>query len=388
MIKTQAWILDRRPPRGHGADGGRAALRLGTHEFAEPGDDEVLVEPILGCWEGNMSHALCRDPIDVCQARGEASVVLGNAGVVRVLRPGREAAGLREGDLCLVFCNGVSDPSGYPLAIYAYDAPGTTGLLAKRTKLGARQLIPIPEGTRHGLAQWAAFSLRYVTAWANWKSAFGCWRVLSDGPRDREPQVWGWGGGVALAEATLARRFGCAAALMSSDPDRLRLIGSLGLAPVDRRGFAGLAFDPARHDADPEYRDRYAEAERRFLETVRDGTHGDGVAIFVDLIGAPVFRATLKALARPGVVTTSGWKQGMRLSSVRALECLGWHTHVHTHYARYHEGVEAVRFAEETGWMPRVDGHVCPWEGVARLGDDSARGGTRSYFPIYQVNPL
>jgi NADPH:quinone reductase-like Zn-dependent oxidoreductase len=387
MITTEAWILDR--GAGGGGKGPRASppLRLATYRFDEPDDSEVLVEPIYGSWEGNMTHAICRDPVDICEQRREDAVVIGNAGVVRVLRPGRSATGLREGDLCLVFCNGVPDASGYPVKIYGYDAPRTVGILAKRTKLHTKQLIRIPARTRGTLQQWAAFSLRYVTAWANWKAAFGCWRALQaerDHPND---WIWGWGGGVTLAEATLARLSGCRAAMISSDPDRLGLIHRLGLVPVDRRRFSGLDYDPARYEADAGYRDRYLDAEQRFLDTVWEATRGAGVSIFIDFVGAPVYRATLKALARPGVVTTAGWKGGMRLSSIRALECLGWHTHVHTHFARYHEGVEAVRFAERSEWMPDLDGHVYAWEEIARLANDQVRGEVSTYFPIFRVNP-
>ncbi|MGB8508766.1 MAG: hypothetical protein WCD76_10195, partial [Pyrinomonadaceae bacterium] len=100
------------------------------------------------------------------------------------------------------------------------------------------------------------------------------------------------------------------------------------------------------------------------------------------------FRVTLKALARPGVITTAGWKEGMHLSVVRAIECMKWHTHVHTHYARYAEGLEAVRFAEEQGWMPDVGEEVFGWEDIQRLSGEYTAGKLSSYFPIYQVNQL
>ena len=191
---------------------------------------------------------------------------------------------------------------------------------------------------RHTPAQWAAFSWRYITAWANWKVAYRSWRVHhhTNGD-DAPPFVWGWGGGVAFAETGLARLEGCRAALISSNDARLRLISETGIQPIDRRDFRRLDFDDDRYRADASFRKSYQEAEGAFLEVVREKTRGLGVSIFIDYIGLPVVRATLKALRRPGVITTAGWKQGMNLSILRAIECMNWHVHVHTHYARYEE---------------------------------------------------
>jgi hypothetical protein len=108
------------------------------------GEDEVLAEPIYGCWEANMAHALERTPIDVCRHRGEAEVVIGNAGVVRILQVGEAVKTVNPGDLCIVFCNGIWDRFGYPEKILADDAPQTIGVLAKRIKLHSRQVIAIP----------------------------------------------------------------------------------------------------------------------------------------------------------------------------------------------------------------------------------------------------
>jgi hypothetical protein len=71
---------------------------------------------------------------------------------------------------------------------------------------------------------------------------------------------------------------------------------------------------------------------------------------------------------------------------VRAVECINWHVHVHTHYARYPEGVEAVRFGEEQGWMPELDGRVYGWDEIPQLAEDFQHGRLNTYFPLYQVN--
>lgn len=381
-ITTEAWVIHRGSGQPEPAE-----LKRESYSFPDIGEDEVLAEPLYGCWEGNMTHAVERRPVDICRQREEERVVIGNAGVVRVLRTGAAVRQFAEGDLCLVFCNGIWDERGYPKKIYAYDAPHTVGLLARRVKLHERQLIHIPPASKYSLPQWAAFSLRYITAWANWKLAYGCARLQSDGS-DAPTFVWGWGGGVALAEVTLAAKAGCEVALISSNDERLRLMEALGVRPVDRRQFSGLDFDQERYRADAAYKKAYQAAEDAFLEIVRENTRGRGVSVFVDFIGLPVYRATLKALARPGVITTAGWKEGMNLSCVRAIECMNWHTHVHTHYARYPEGLEAVRYGEEHDWMPVVGEEVYPWEEIPLLARRHAEGSLSTYFPIFQINAL
>ena len=382
---TTGWIL--------GAGSGKtaaAALELGEIELPEVGEEDCLVEPLYGCWEGNMAHAIQRKPVDVCKQRGEDKVVLGNAGVVRVLSCGNRVTTVRPGDKAILFCIGSRDKWGYPRTIFGYDAVGTVGLLAKRTVCRQYQVIPIPDKSRHTLKQWAAFSLRYCTAWSNWQQAYGCWRVQMTVEDCPTPFVWGWGGGVSWAQLTLAQYSGARVAMISSNPRRLRAIGKAGMTPVDRRNFPALDYDSKRYKADDDYRKSYLESENTFLRTVQEKTDGGGVSIFLDYVGSPVTRATIKALSRQGVVATAGWKEGMRISLVRAIECIGRHTHVHTHYARYQQGEAAVQFAENTGWMsddtPDMD--VYGFDEIPRLFDDYVSGRTHSYFPIYEINRL
>ena len=396
MINTEAWVLHEKKngskengasAHGNGVCRSEVDLRLEAFSFPDLLDKEVLVEPVVGCWEGNMSHAVSRSPVDICRLRKEERVVIGNAGVVRVLKPGAEVTSLKEGDLCLVFCNGIWDQLGYPQKIYGYDAAHTVGILAKRTKLHEQQLIKIPGTSRHSLEQWAAFSLRYITAWANWKVAYGVWKLKAseDG---YTPSVWGWGGGVTLAELSLARIAGCSTFMMASSKARLSLIQQCGIEAVDRRTFGELSFYPEKYKVDEEYTGRYQDSENAFLEFVAHKTDQRGVSIFIDFIGQPVFRVSLKSLARPGVITTAGWKEGMDLAVVRALECMNWHTHVHTHYARYSEGIEAVEFAEQTGWVPPVEDKIWSWEEIPTLAREHSLGSLTSWFPLYRINAV
>jgi len=381
--KTTAWVLRK------GEDDGKPGhLEQDEVTLPELGESDCLVESIYGCWEGNMGHACSRKPIDICRQRGEDFVVIGNAGVVRILETGDRVTTVKKGDFALLFCIGSRDKWGYPRTIFGYDAVGTIGLLAKRTVCREYQVIPVPDTSRHSLKQWAAFSLRYITAWSNWHQAYGCWRVQMGVEDCPSPYVWGWGGGVTWAELTLAKYSGAKVSMISGNPKRLRAIARAGMNPIDRRNFINLDYNTQRYRNDPEYKKKYLESEQIFLRTVQETTNGVGVSIFLDYVGSPVTRATIKALSRQGLVSTAGWKEGMKISLVRAIECINRHTHVHTHYARYAQGRAAVQFAENTGWMPDdiSEMDVYAFDEVPTLRQDYDAGKSSTYFPIYEVN--
>lgn len=357
MISTDAWVLHR-----GGREGGPGRLVREVFTFPDPGPDEVLARPLFGCWEGNMDHAIRRSPVDVCALRDEPRVVLGNAGIVEVRDTGPAVTGVRAGDVCLVFCNGTPDDQGYPTTILGYDAPGTMGVLAKTIKLRPSQLIPIPATSRYSLPQWAAFSLRYITAWANWRVAHACWQLQMDGVPPEQVHVYGWGGGVALAELVLARQAGCQAVMITSRPERRELLASLGIATLDRSTLG----------------------EAELLAAIQRGTSGRGVSIFIDNIGSS-YRMTLKALGRQGIITTSGWKHGMTFPVVRSAECIARHIHVFTHYARHAEGVAAVRHALDHDWMPPPARRIYAWDDIPALADDYAHARIDDYFPVFAV---
>ncbi|MFI9504552.1 zinc-binding dehydrogenase [Nocardia sp. NPDC052566] len=361
------------------------ALRREPFDLGALGDEEVLVEPLLGSWEANIDHALARSPIDVCSSRREKKVVLGNLGVVRVLEPGRAVTTLREGDLCLLMPFGKCDRYGYAELAYAYDAPGTIGLLAKRSKIPARVLLPMPEDTPYSLRQWATYG-RYFTAWDNWRKAFGCWRtqIPDDDPADH--LVFGWGGGVSFAELLLAKEAGFKVAMAVGSDARIEFLRKHGIEPVDRRTFPDLAVPDKR---DPGFPARHRASMREFLTRIGELSGGAGAAIIVDNIGAPVFAATLKALGRQGVIATCGWKAGMRMTTLRGAECISRHIHVHTHVWNLGDSPRIRDLQEGAGWIPPEDATVVyDFDDVPNLYADYAAGRVESYFPLYQVNPL
>jgi len=381
-VSSTGWFLHVAPPDAAGRPG---ELVREDFELAELAEGEVLAEPLYGCWEGNMEHALSRRPIDVCRMRGEERVVLGNSGVVRVAEVGAGVRDLRPGQHAIVFASSVVDRFGYPERMFAYDAPLTTGCLATRIKLKARELVPVPEGTRHSLARWAAFSVRYITAWSNMELALGTFRLLVGQDEFPDPHVWGWGGGTTLAQLELAGRRGCRPVMISGSDARLAQIRRAGITALDRRGFGEILFDEKRYAEDGASRRAYTQAERTFLREVAERTGGENVQIFVDYIGSPVFRATSKALGREGVITTAGWKEGMNITYLRSVECIGRHQFIHTHYARYPQALAAVAYGEGHGWMPEIDERVYRFDEVPELAAGFRRGET-GFFPVYSVN--
>ena len=389
MITTEAWVLYAHPVQAERPTFVEDVLRRETFSFPEPDEDEVLVEPLYGSYEANMDHALTRDPIDVCRQRGEEFTVIGNLGVGRVLRPGSSTrTPLREGDVCMVMPFGKRDRHGYAELVYAYDMPGTLGLMTKRTKIRADNLLPVPENSAYSLSQWAAYA-RYFTAWDNWNVAFHCWKAQVREENLGDQLVFGWGGGVSLAELELARRAGFRVAMTASTDERLTYIQRKGIQPVDRRLFPDLSRSGHGEQLDPIAEDRYRASEREFLRVISDLSGEAGVAIFIDYIGASVNKATMKSLAREGVLTTAGWKSGMNVLNRRATECIKRHLHVHTHVWRYQESALIRDYQEKTGWIADIDTDaIYGFDEISVLAQDYRMGKLSTYFPIYKVNPV
>jgi NADPH:quinone reductase-like Zn-dependent oxidoreductase len=176
--------------------------------------------------------------------------------------------------------------------------------------------------------------------------------------------------------------------MITSSRSRLALLERKGIQPINRNDFPDLNFDEKSFTTDLAYRVRYLSSERTFLSIVKEQTAGEGVLIFIDNIGSPVYRATLKALARQGVITTCGWKHGMVLSHLRAVECIERHIHVHTHGGRYTESLTAMQFSEEHNWIPQPEeSAIYDWDSIPLLAKDYAEEKISSYFPLYKVHP-
>lgn len=385
-LKTDAWVLY---AKGSGGDDA-SLFRKGVVTIEPLEGNEVLIEPIFGHWEGNMSHGLNRSPMDVCKKRRESQVVLGNSGVARVLKTGSKVTKVKEGQICVFLPNSGCNRLGYLDSAFAFgfDERGTVGMLAKQTKVTENHLVPVPENSDVPLHQWPIISVRYGTAWSNWKVSAKCYWAQVSQEDYPSPYVFGWGGGVALGELLLAKNEGFKTAMMASTDERLQVIKDMGITPVDRREFIDLKYDPGKFETDRDFRKKYFAALNTFRKIVDEITRGEGVSIFIENIGLPVYPASLRVLSRPGVISSSGWKHGMGLEVNRALECHQRHIHVFTHALHSSEGAESVSFYDKNRWWaPRDNFPIYEWEDMPQLVDDYSNGRINSYFPVYRVNP-
>jgi NADPH:quinone reductase-like Zn-dependent oxidoreductase len=242
MTPTAAWILRAGPENQPGTPGELARETLRLPDLT---DWYTLVEPIYGSWDANISHTITRNPVDVARQRGEDSILLGNIGVVRVLRSDPGVTTIEEGNLCLLMPFGRRDEFGYAELAYAYDAPGTLGLLAERTVVPTDLLLPLPRDSHHTPRCWTPYA-RYFTAWDNWRVAHACWRSQMGEADPGEHLVFGWGGGVVLVELELARRAGFRVAMAASTDQRLAQLTAQGIESIDQRLFPDRA-DPTTY---------------------------------------------------------------------------------------------------------------------------------------------
>lgn len=339
------------------------ALDLEEFDIGEPSWGEVIAESLIGSMEGNFIHAMEKKPENIFEARNEDAIVLGNAGVVRVISTGSGVPDLREGDLCILFGNARPDGYGYPVKVSGYDCPGSIGLFAKKIRIKSFELIKLPKNTKLNLEKWAMFSLKFVTAWSNWQSAFGACRLQIEDAQYEDLSVWGWGGGVSYAELRLAKLLGCSCGMILSKEKMEDLCRENGIETVSRKA-----------------------SNAEIVKEVMGRTGGKGVSIFIDNIGAPTYNLTTRMTAREGVITTCGWKAGGMYPVVRPYECIMRHTHIFTHYASRRQALEAMKFAENNNWVPGYGGEICAYENIPDLAKIIREGKADSYFSLYGIS--
>jgi NADPH:quinone reductase-like Zn-dependent oxidoreductase len=384
MMKTVAWTLY----RGDKTNNGKSIFKKETVSFENISEKEILVEPIYGCWEANMTHAIERKPIDVCYKRGESKIVLGNAGVVRALKTGSKVKSIKEGDVCVLMAYGTLNRFGYMVTAFGYDKSNTVGVLAKQTKVLEHHLVPIPRNSKRSLRQWPILSVRFSSAWSNWQVALKCWEAQVTREEYPSPYVCGWGGGVSLGELLLAKKAGFKVAMIASSDERLALIRRYGIIPIDRRQFMGLYYDVEKFQSDRTYKRKYYSHLKIFKKIINEITAEEGISIFIENIGSPVLDATLRILNHPGIITTTGWKDGINFEINRARECYKRHIHVFTHAFALKEGKKCVSYAEEHDWLPVDHSPIYSWEDIPQLAQDYSDEKISSYFPVFQVNSV
>jgi NADPH:quinone reductase-like Zn-dependent oxidoreductase len=375
MEKTIAWILKEKKEVNLTTNLNKYELDIADIEIPALKDDEVLVECMYGCWEGNMQHELSASPIDIYKIRNERKMVLGNAGVVRVLKTGKYANEFLEGDICIVFCGSVINKFDFPTKIFAYDESESIGLLSKRTKINKLQLIKL-EGNSYDISQWAGFSLRYITAWSNWKAANKVFESLID---SSPKHVLVWGGGVSIAQAQLANLFNIPATIISSSKNRCKSLDLKKINFISRLEFLEL-FEQNSVD---EY--LKLQKKRKLVDIIYKLSNGLGASIIFDHIGGRAFELSKALLSKNGIISTCGWKDSLHTYYKRPIPCLNRQSYVHTFYANYNEGLEAIKFATKFSWLPEKADYIYSWDEIPKLSKLYAENKLNTYFPVFSM---
>ena len=76
----------------------------------------------------------------------------------------------------------------------------------------------------------------------------------------------------------------------------------------------------------------------------------------------------------------------MSITYLRAVECIGRHQLIHSHYARRSQALAAIAYGEEHGWMPDIDARIYSFDEIPELAR-RFRSGDVGFFPVYSVNP-
>lgn len=350
-MKTEAWVFNK-----------TKKLQRKNIFLRELHKNEILVSTKYLCLEGNYIHALEGKPQDLFDYRNEEELVLGNSGVVRVEKCGSQVESVSPGDLCIIFCNGEEDELGFPKLITAYDKPNSIGTFSKMLVLNEREVLKIPSNPEVSLQQWAAFSLKFITAWSNWKVAYKAWKIQNmNSENSKNKFAFSWGGGVGLAELKLAKLNGFNACLITSNTKVAEEAKKQGIQVINR-----------------------LKGDEHIINSINDITNSKGADIFIDNIGISTSKLTVKALSREGILTTSGWKSGGLMPISRPYACQNRHIHVYTHYATYEEGKEAISFAIDNSWFPEID-DIFDWDLLSEALIKYKNGDLKGYYTIIKV---
>ena len=171
-------------------------IQLDKLELPEPGPRDVHIRILAASAEHNVDHAALADTVNIAEARG-GRIYPGNSAIGEVLATGSDVTRFHPGDIVITHCNGEPDQFGFPLRIWAYDQPESTGWYAEESVVGDWQIIPAPLDCGLNLWEIAALPLRAPTAYHMWRRALGIFRIKVPRERLATLNVLGFGGGVS-----------------------------------------------------------------------------------------------------------------------------------------------------------------------------------------------
>ncbi len=342
-------------------------IRLDELELPKVGPRDVHLKILAVAVEHNVDHAAIADTTNIAEARG-GKIYPGNSAVGEVLSVGSDVGNVAPGDVVLTHCNGEPDEYGFPLRIWAYDKPDSTGWYGKEAVVGDWQIVKAPLDCGLNLWEIAALPLRAPTAYHLWRRAIGIFRVKVTREQRARVNVLGFGGGVSELFLMLAAHEGHRAIFCSGSADRRAHLEKLGIEGIDQKQFNRFA---GRDDV------------KAFNKHVKSITGGEGAHIVCDMMRGPLFAAGLAVQARQGVNVSAGWQLGMVVDYNSANCSVRQITIDHTHYETL-VGIEAATELYGRVFKPTVHREVYAFEDLPRAVQEM-HDNTQTGIPIVRV---
>jgi NADPH:quinone reductase-like Zn-dependent oxidoreductase len=342
-------------------------IALDELEQPDLGPGDVKLKILAVSAEHNVDHAALADTVNIADVRG-GKIFPGNSAVGEVIEIGSAVTRFKVGDVALTHCNGDPDRYGYPLRIWAYDQPESTGWYGEQAVVGDWQLVPAPLDCGLSLWEIAALPLRAPTAYHMWRRALGIFRVKLPLEQRSHVNVLGFGGGVSELFLQLAKSEGHNAFFCSGSPERRDALEALGIVGIDQKAFNRFA---SRDDV------------RAFNGECKKLTGGEGMHIVCDMMRGPVFAAGLSVAARMGVNVSAGWQLDTAVNYNSAGASTKQITLDHTHYETI-LGCAAATELYGSVFRPTIHSEVYAFEDLPRALDEMHHN-TQTGIPIIRV---
>ncbi len=342
-------------------------LKLDELEIPATGPRDVRLKILAVSLEHNIAHAALADTVDITKLRG-GKIYPGNSALGEVTAVGSEVTKFKAGDIVITHCNGGPDEYGYPLRIWAYDAPDSIGWYGEEAQVEDWQLIHAPLDCGLNLWEIAALPLRAPTAYHLWRRAEGIFRVKATREHCAEMNVLGFGGGVSELFLMMAKHEGHNAYFCSGSAERRAALEKLGIESIDQKAFNRFA---SRDDV------------KAFSKDVKVRTGGVGMHVVCDMLRGPVWPAGVAASARAGVNVSAGWQLSKSITYDSAGASVKQLTLDHTHYETL-VGCEAATQLYGKVFKPTIHTEIYPFEELPRALDEM-HANTQVGIPIIQV---
>lgn len=367
-ITSEAVAAERERVGGNPADMDVSkVVALDDLELRDVGPTDVHVRIVAASAEHNIDHAATADTVNITDARG-GKMYPGNSAMGEVLAVGDQVTKFKPGDIVITHCNGGPDRFGFPLRIWAYDAPDSIGWYAEEAVVGEWQLIHAPLDS--GLSVWeiAALPLRAPTAYHMWRRALGIYRVKVPREYQARLNVLSFGGGVGELFLQLAKAEGHNAYFCAGSAERREALEKFGIVGIDQKAYNRFA---SRDDVNA------------FRKHVRDLTDGEDMHIVCDMLRGPVFGAGLAVSARQGVNVSAGWQLSQVVEYNSTLMSVKQVTIDHTHYETV-IGCAAATELYGSVFKPTVHKEIYAFEDVPRAFHEMHEN-TQTGIPIIRM---